>query len=512
MNDFHNGFKDLAYFFWIVVIFYFVQVVTEITIIDYKKVQDSLLSLFSMQKDNYTGVSYLLWSCGILGFICYSIYDYYKDKEKEEKEEEEEYYVISVDGNKVEGYGDDTKAYDENYKKLAKNGKRIIKFSDGATYEGNIKGGLWHGKGIHKEMNGYKVVGEWKNHKLSGYANITYPKNDERLYYKGNFKDNLKHGKGEMKWKGGDEYSGNWVDDLFEGYGEYWWADDERLYAGEWKNNNMHGKGQMEENERKWVGEWVDDEKYKGEWIYYDDEISETKEKNKEKGKRENTKRKSEKDLIGTGSGIIISRDGYIATNHHVINNASKVEVEFNYNNEIKSFNVKIIRDDESNDLAILKINDKKFKNLTSIPFSFNKSTCDVGTEVYALGYPVTYALGNEVKFTDGKIGAKSGIGGNISTYQHSAPISPGNSGGPLFDTNGNLVGLNVAGISREFEKSINANISGVFYAVKSSYLIQLIEALPQNIILSKSKILNDKRQTEQIKELSKFVVLIKVY
>ena len=276
MNGFHNSFKDLAYFFWIVVILYFVQVVTEITIIDYKKVQNFLLSLFSMQKDNYTGVSYLLLSCGILGSICYSIYDYYKkeeeiEKEEEEEEEEEESYCISIDGNEVEGYGDD-KAYEENFKKLAKNGKRILKFSDGATYEGNIKDGLWHGKGIHKDMNGYKAVAEWKNHKLNGYANITFAENDERLYYKGNLKDGLFHGKGEMKWKNEDEYDGNWVDDRFEGYGEYWWADTETLYAGEWKNNNMHGKGQMEEDERKWVGEWIDDEKYKGDWVYYDDE------------------------------------------------------------------------------------------------------------------------------------------------------------------------------------------------------------------------------------------------
>ena len=70
----------------------------------------------------------------------------------------------------------------------------------------------------------------------------------------------------------------------------------------------------------------------------------------------------------GNGSGIILSKNGYIATNHHVIEGANKIEVEFIYNEEVKKYNAEIIKSDEINDLAIIKIDDTNFNNLSSIP------------------------------------------------------------------------------------------------------------------------------------------------
>ena len=207
----------------------------------------------------------------------------------------------------------------------------------------------------------------------------------------------------------------------------------------------------------------------------------------------------------GNGSGIIISRSGYIVTNHHVIDDASEIAVEFKYKNKIKEFKAKVIKVDKTNDLAIIKIDDAKFSNLSAIPYNFKTRSVDVGTEIFALGYPMALSLmGKDIKFTDGKISSKTGLDGDITTYQISAPIIPGNSGGPLFDTKGNLIGINSAGLARGGYESVG-------YSIKTSYLLNLIDVLPEKVYLPSSTKLASKRLTEQIKILSDYVVLIKV-
>jgi S1-C subfamily serine protease len=207
----------------------------------------------------------------------------------------------------------------------------------------------------------------------------------------------------------------------------------------------------------------------------------------------------------GNGSGFFISQNGYIVTNYHVIEKASEIEVEFKYRNEIKGFNAKVIQTDAINDLAILKIEDDNFSYVGDLPYSFKTRSVDVGTDVFALGYPKALTImGKEIKFTDGRISSKTGFKGDITTYQSTTPIQPGNSGGPLFDFNGNLIGINNA-------KIVTEDVEGVSYSIKSSYLLNLIDVLPETIPLPSSTQLASKPLTEQIKILSDYVVLIKV-
>lgn len=210
-------------------------------------------------------------------------------------------------------------------------------------------------------------------------------------------------------------------------------------------------------------------------------------------------------DWAGNGSGIILTTDGYIATNNHVIEGVNDIEVEFLYNNEIRSFNAKVIKTDPTNDLAIIKIEDSNYRNLTSIPYNFKTRSADVGEEVFALGYPMALSImGKEIKFTDGRISAKSGFQGDITTYQSTTPIQGGNSGGPLFDSKGNLIAIN----SAKLKSDVADNVS---YSIKSSYLLSLIDALPQNIKIPSSTIIYSQPLTQKIKTLTKYVVLIKV-
>lgn len=205
------------------------------------------------------------------------------------------------------------------------------------------------------------------------------------------------------------------------------------------------------------------------------------------------------KGFTSSGSGFLISPKGYFVTNYHVIEGANEVWVETNLHGKKETLQAKVELVDNNNDLAILKLD-----NLSNLPipcFGFGTKTIDVGTSVFAMGYPLLSVLGDELKITDGIISSKTGYKGNISLYQISAPIQPGNSGGALFDKSGTLVGITNAGIP---------DAQNVGYAIKTSYLKNLVELLPEEIDLKFSNSISDLSFTEQIKELSKFIVIIK--
>ena len=217
-------------------------------------------------------------------------------------------------------------------------------------------------------------------------------------------------------------------------------------------------------------------------------------------------KGKNKKDeWAGNGSGLIISKSGHIITNHHVIEDAEDIEVEFLLNDKIQKFNAEIVQVDKTNDLAVLKIFDMNFDGMNEPPYNFKLRGSDVGTKVYAFGYPMALSImGKEIKVTDGMISSKTGFDGNITTYQITAPIQGGNSGGPLFDEQANLIGINSSGI----RKDIADNVA---YSIKTSYVSNLLDVLPKSIELPSSTRLKSLSLIEQIKEISKYVVLIKV-
>lgn len=207
----------------------------------------------------------------------------------------------------------------------------------------------------------------------------------------------------------------------------------------------------------------------------------------------------------GNGTGFFISKDGYLATNYHVIAESSAIEIEFIRNGQKQNYNAKVVQSDKFNDLAIIKVDDKSFIPFAYIPYNFKTSITDVGSNVFALGYPMALTvMGTEIKFTDGKISSKTGFQGDISTYQMTTPIQPGNSGGPLFDFDGNLIGINSAKIRADVADNVS-------YAIKTSYLKNLIDVLPTTISLPSDQTIMNKTLTEKIKIISDYVVLIRV-
>ena len=204
-----------------------------------------------------------------------------------------------------------------------------------------------------------------------------------------------------------------------------------------------------------------------------------------------------------SGSGFALNQ-GHIVTNYHVIEEAKTIlikGVKGDFQTELRA---KVVATDKINDIAILKIDDERFKGFGTIPYKVKREMSDVGETVWALGYPMTDVMGEEIKFTDGKISSRTGIQGDISVYQISVPIQPGNSGGALFDNNGNIVGITSSGLNREAFNSENVN-----YAIKTSYLYNLIESTLATSILPQGTAMQGQPLTQKIKLAKNFVFLI---
>lgn len=204
-----------------------------------------------------------------------------------------------------------------------------------------------------------------------------------------------------------------------------------------------------------------------------------------------------------TGSGFIVSTDGYIVTNHHVVDGATEMEVDLVRDGNVISYQCELIMKDEKSDLAVIKIKDETFVNYKSIPYTIQTKLEEVGTNVYALGYPFAMStLGNELKYTEGSINARTGMDGNILAYQVSAPVQPGNSGGPLLDYDGNIIGV------------INSKLfyaDNVAFAVKANYILNLLYLLPKYPDYPAVTTLKGKSPADQVTIMREYVPLIKV-
>lgn len=206
--------------------------------------------------------------------------------------------------------------------------------------------------------------------------------------------------------------------------------------------------------------------------------------------------------LIATGTGIAISANGYIATSYHVVDGGSFMEVQLQRNGFQKKYYAHLIVKDEVNDLAILKIDDWDFEPLPTIPYRFKTRSAEVGEQVFTVGFPFSSTMGVNPKLTEGIISSQTGFKQDVSTYQSTVPVHPGNSGGPLFDSQGSLVGI---------IKAKHSQAESATYAVKTRNLLNLIELLPEHIRLPSSSALSSKTLNEQVSQLENYVFFIRV-
>ena len=198
------------------------------------------------------------------------------------------------------------------------------------------------------------------------------------------------------------------------------------------------------------------------------------------------------------GTGFLIDGKGYLVTNAHVINKMKNIYVE---NAKGQYFTASSIYIDNTVDLAILKINDTAFKAVTNLPYSIKKNNSDLGEQFFTLGFPR-----NEIVYGEGYVSAKSGSDGDTTAYQLTVSANPGNSGGPIINRNGEIIGVITAKDSKA---------DGVVYAAKSKNIFGLLEKLKKDDAkyeLIKTPVnsnLKGLERVQQVKKMEEFVYMV---
>jgi serine protease Do len=206
---------------------------------------------------------------------------------------------------------------------------------------------------------------------------------------------------------------------------------------------------------------------------------------------------------LGEATTFVISENGYLVTNYHVVDMAREIYVEV-MGDSMTNFRAIVVARDRDLDLAVLKINDDRFEKFERLPFMFGKKGALLGEKVYTLGYPK-----EDIVFGDGAVSALTGFKGDTVEYQVSVPLNPGNSGGPLINERGEVVGIMTARNNEE---------NGASYATKSQYFVDFVNSLEgqleeEPITLSRRNKLYRYRKVRptQVEMLKDFVLRVKV-
>ena len=200
-------------------------------------------------------------------------------------------------------------------------------------------------------------------------------------------------------------------------------------------------------------------------------------------------------------TGFLLTHNGYAVTNFHVVNGADSIYLQ---NRQGQSFKASVIHTDPKNDLAILHISDSSFISSSKIPYTFGQQDSDLGEKIYTIGYPR-----DEAVYGEGYLSSATGYSGDTSAYQISVPVNPGNSGGPLLDQHGQIIGI-ISGKQK--------GIDGAAFAIKTKALLESIEHISADSLDSEKIVLNKKNslarlpRTQQIKKIQDFIYMVKVY
>ncbi|HEY2722619.1 MAG TPA: trypsin-like peptidase domain-containing protein [Chitinophagaceae bacterium] len=213
--------------------------------------------------------------------------------------------------------------------------------------------------------------------------------------------------------------------------------------------------------------------------------------------------KKTEAPIIPTpvrynGTGFLIDPTGLMITNAHVVKNSRNIYVQNNKGDQFKAF---VVRLDVPRDVAIIKIDDDNFKPVSSLPYSIRKTASDIAEPIYTLGYPR-----DEIVYGEGYLSAKTGYNGDTLSCQISINANPGNSGGPIFNHDGEIIGI----LSAK-----EPDLEGAVFAVQSKYIYQALDELRQSPLYknvkmpSKSSLVGlDNKQ--QVKKIEDFVFMVK--
>ncbi|RYD59343.1 MAG: serine protease [Sphingobacteriales bacterium] len=197
------------------------------------------------------------------------------------------------------------------------------------------------------------------------------------------------------------------------------------------------------------------------------------------------------------GTGFALSNDGYLVTNYHVTEGADSVYIQ---TRDGQYYKASVVGFDQKADIAILAVEDKSFRfGKGEIPYTFASSKKGLGSRVYTLGFPQ-----EDIVYNEGYISAKNGFRGDSIQYRLELPANPGQSGAPVLDKDGSVIGL-ITG--KESESA------GTTYAVTSKALLDLVSNIHgHNIRLPKVNKLGKLNREQQVQKLEVYTCSVKVY
>lgn len=200
------------------------------------------------------------------------------------------------------------------------------------------------------------------------------------------------------------------------------------------------------------------------------------------------------------GTSFLIDVKGFLVTNAHVIGENTHVVVQ---NSKGQEFKAAIIKMDLASDLAILKIEDADFKPFNALPYGFKKSGGDLGEQIFTLGYPR-----DEIVYGEGYMSARTGFNGDTLACQISVAANPGNSGGPVINSNGEVVGILSA-------RQVQAE--GTVFAIKAKTIFKSVDELKEEgpyekIRISSGSSIKGLDRVQQIKKIQDCVFMVKTY
>lgn len=198
------------------------------------------------------------------------------------------------------------------------------------------------------------------------------------------------------------------------------------------------------------------------------------------------------------GTGFLIDAQGLMITNAHVVKNSRNIFVQ---NAKGDQFRAIVLKLDVNRDVAIIKIDDDNFKPFASLPYGIRKGHSDIAEEVFTLGFPR-----NEIVYGEGYLSARTGFDGDTLSCQISVDANPGNSGGPVFNKNGEVIGILSA---RE------TGAQGAVFAVQSKYIFQALEELKNNQIYKGVKVSTRSNiagmdKVQQVKKVQDYIFMVK--
>ncbi|MDC1491343.1 trypsin-like peptidase domain-containing protein [Gammaproteobacteria bacterium] len=181
--------------------------------------------------------------------------------------------------------------------------------------------------------------------------------------------------------------------------------------------------------------------------------------------KKQNTIDFKNYSVVGSGSGYLVDNNGHVVTNEHVINGCSIITTG-------KNNTAELLRADETNDIAIIKSFDsEKYKAM-----SFANKDPALGQRIFVSGFPLNQILEN-LNFTSGTVSSEVGLMQNINQFQFTAPIQPGNSGGPILNENGGVIGMSVATVSnKKFEEMLDTLVQNMNFGIRQSSIQSLLD------------------------------------